>query len=118
MKTIYEMTDTELSMEHGRLKTSYNYETRPRAVGSPFPFDTAKCEELLNAMREIRVEMWRRGIHAPTADERGEYVEDLEDAKTALASLDGSKRTDKIYSKRYIIAKCVDAIAWIDGELK
>lgn len=118
MKSIYEMSDTELVCEEGAVKGCYNREARPHPADSPIQVNHAKCEELLNTLHEIRIEMWRRGIHAPTADERAEYVDDLEDAKTALASLEGSTRTDRIYSKRFIIQECTDSIAWIDGELK
>lgn len=76
----------------------------------------AELAEIIDELHEVRVELWRRGVHAPDATSKARYEATLEKRLAVLtaAEQNGNKLCD-IYMKRDVVRDLQDRIKWIEN---
>ena len=115
MKNVHEMTDQELMNYKNEQMTALQQEY------NPFLKDHGKIDEqreaALDALHEIRVEWWRRGVGAPAEEKRANFERWLARGREQLAAAMASGNPAFIYAKRQVVRENEDRLSWIDGKL-
>jgi len=122
MKDVRTMADNELFDRRNELHMLLNREFTDQRTssGSIVPKDwVATIEErdaALAEMHEIRLEVWRRGINAPTADKREDYIRYISNYERRLDNAIDSGDVARIYAAKDRLEVNMDSLNWIDGK--
>lgn len=109
------MSDNELMMAETNAKeilthVNNNYYTRYANV------TVEQREEALNALHEIRIEMWTRGYGAvPTAEKLPDAIRNLSRAEAKLEAAIADGNEVKIYAAKNRVNENRDRIAFINA---